>query len=208
MLLIGWKFDSLVPPSRENQCWRSEVSTVSQARKAKYGNLSIRKAATGVNGKGCEKNLKLWEVSAKDEKKNGKAYLGTNGEKEGEGSVTCTKAVWMVQRVEKFANDEKWRERSCYGREAFIWWKARENTTVIIVETRSNDDKRWKAPRLLLKRSVRVMKSAGKVKRTVPGKAHEERQYKFDKFCLVPHWLKFVNLSWRIGIMLRNDLSL
>ena len=68
----------------------------------------------------------------------------------------------MVQRAEKFANDEKWRERSCYGREAFIWWKTRENTTVIIVETRSNDEKRWKTPRLLLKRSVRVMKSAGK----------------------------------------------
>lgn len=67
------------------------------------------------------------------------------------------------------------------------------NTTVIEGKL-SNDGKREKEPLLLLKRSVRVMKSARKVKRTVPGKAHEERQYTFDKFGLVPHWLKFVNL--------------
>ena len=68
----------------------------------------------------------------------------------------------------------------------------RENTTVI-EEKRSNDEKRGKKPLLLLTWSVRVLKRAVKVKRTVPGKAHEERQYKFDKFNLVPHWLKFVN---------------
>ena len=34
-----------------------------------YDTLTIRKDATDVNGKGREKNLKLWEVSAKDGKK-------------------------------------------------------------------------------------------------------------------------------------------
>ena len=60
----------------------------------------------------------------------------------------------------------------------------RENTTVIEDE-RSNDEKREKKPLLVLKRSVRVMNSAAKVKRTVPGKAHEEGQYKFDKLLVL-----------------------
>ena len=98
-----------------------------------------------MNGKGREKNLKLWEVSAKDEKKKRKGVPGNKWGKGGGGECNLhqsTGKVWMVQRAEKFANNEKWRERSCYGREAFIWWKTRENTTVIIVETRSNDEKR------------------------------------------------------------------
>ena len=156
----------------------------------------------------------------------------------------------MIQRAGKFANDEKWGERSWYGRDAFKWWKALENT-IFIEEKRWNDEKRGKT-QLLLKRSVEktkspvkrhsywkeafkwwwvqgnttviegklsndgkrekepllLLKSARKVKRTVPAKAHEERQNTFDKFALVPHWLKFVNLFWRISSMLRNDLSL
>ena len=90
---------------------------------------------------------------------------------------------------EKRSDDEKAVKHNSYWKEAFKWWKVRENTTVIEGNL-SNDEKREKKPLLVLKRSVRVMKSAAKVKRTVPGKAHEERQYKFEKFGLVPHRLK------------------
>ena len=60
----------------------------------------------------------------------------------------------------------------------------RGNATVIEGKL-SNDEKREKKPLLVFKRSVRVMKSAAKVERTVPGKAHEERQYKFDKLLVL-----------------------
>ena len=92
----------------------------------------------------AQEKLKLWEVCAKDEK-NGKAYLGTNGEKEG-GSVTCTKAQGKCK-----------------------WYKERKNLQAMktgtnasgMEETRSYDEKRGKTP-LLLKRSVQMMKSGGK----------------------------------------------
>ena len=211
------------------------MSTVSQAKKAKHRNLISAvlwqfKYQEGCNRREWQKaqeKLKLWEVCAKDEK-NGKAYLGTNGGEEGEGSVTCTKAQgkskWYKERenlqtMKSGANaatmEEKRSDDEKRGKTRLLlkisvrveWWKVRENIAGIEGKL-SNDEKREKKPLLVLKRSVRVMKSAAKVKRTVPGKAHEERQYKFDKFCLVPHWLKFVNLSWRIRTMLRNDLSL
>ena len=121
------------------------MSTVSQARKAKYGNLSIRKAATGVNGKGRKKNLKLWEVSAKDEKKNGKAYLGTNGEKEGEGSVTCTKAQGKCEWYKEWKNLQTMKSGA---------------NAAAMEEKRSYDEKRGKTPLLLLLRHAQMMKSA------------------------------------------------
>ena len=104
VFLIGWKFDSLITPSRENQWWRREVSTVSQAKKDKYRNLISAvlwqyKYREGCNRREWQKareKLKLWEVCAKDEK-NGKAHLGPNGGGgRREGSETCKQSTGKV----------------------------------------------------------------------------------------------------------------
>ena len=107
VLLIGWKFDSLVPPSRENQCWRREVSTVSQAKKAKYRNLisavlwhlRYKEGCNRHEWQRAQEKPKLWEVCAKDEKKR-KGVPGTKwggeGEEGGEGSETCQQSTGKV----------------------------------------------------------------------------------------------------------------
>ena len=61
----------------------------------------------------------------------------------------------------------------------------KRSDTTVIEGNLSNDEKREKKTLLVLKRSVRGMKSAAKVKRTVPGKAHEERQHKFHKLLVL-----------------------
>ena len=65
---------------------------------------------------------------------------------EGEGSVTCTKAQEKCKRYKE--------------RENLQAMKSGANAAAM-EETRSDDEKRGKTP-LLLKRSVQMMKSAGK----------------------------------------------
>ena len=96
VLLIGWKFDSLVSPSRENQWLRRKVSTVSQARKAKYRNLNsavlwyfkYREGCSRREWQRAQEKRKLSEVykvqSTKDEKKRKDAPANKWGRGKGE----------------------------------------------------------------------------------------------------------------------------
>ena len=70
VLLIGWKFVSLISPLRENKWWHCEESTFPQAKQAEYRNLISAVLWQFKYGEGCnrrewqraQEKLKLWEV--------------------------------------------------------------------------------------------------------------------------------------------------
>ena len=95
----------------------------------------------------AQEKLKTVGSVCKGRKKNGKAYLGTNGEKEGEGSVTCTKAQGKCEWYKEWKNLQTMKSGA---------------NAAAMEEKRSYDEKRGKTPLLLLLRHAQMIKSAGK----------------------------------------------